>query len=189
MRLRPLALLFEGADAGRTRIGPDHASLLAILRHKHVPMRRTAQLTFEGHRSRAVRFQRIGTTQIFVLVDGCLPEGGLLALEFARAVKVERAVVQVDALAGEDVMALQLSGRALLLRTVGEGSDQKKSSQDHACAGCTACQFRGFAQPHGHRPCLLPSWNLTSALRREIERSPSLRAVDARASVRVCYKT
>jgi hypothetical protein len=31
MRLRPLALLFEGADAPRTRIGADHASLLAIL--------------------------------------------------------------------------------------------------------------------------------------------------------------
>jgi hypothetical protein len=91
MRLRPLALLFEGADAPRTRIGADHASLLAILGHKLIPMRRTAQLTFEGHRSRAVRFQRIGATQVFVLDGRLVPEGGLLAQKFASAVEIERA--------------------------------------------------------------------------------------------------
>ena len=79
MRLRSRPLLFEGADAGRTGIGADHASLLAILRHKHVPMRCTAQLTFEGHRSRAVRIQSIRAAQRFALRDG-VAQRGLLAL-------------------------------------------------------------------------------------------------------------
>jgi hypothetical protein len=69
----------------------------------------------------------------------CVAQRGLLALEFSSAVEVEHAIVQVYALASEDVAALKLSGRALLFGSVGHRGDQQNGAQDQARADRAAC--------------------------------------------------
>ena len=141
-------LLFEGADARRTGICPDHASLLAITGHEDVPMRRTAQLTFEGHCSRGVRLQMVRAAQVFSL-DRCLvAQRGLLAEEFPGAVKVKRAIMQIGALAGENVTALKFFDRALLLRCPGRWGQQTTSGL-RRLHSLSALQFCSISQ---HRP-------------------------------------
>src|SRR5216683_6028986 len=123
--LRAAPLLFEGADAHRTGIRANHAPLLAITGHEDVPVCRTAKLTFEGHGSRAVRIQMIRAAQGFAL-DGCLvAQRGLLAQKFSRAVEVQRAIMQVCTLAGENVAALKLLDRTSLLCRMGHRGQQE----------------------------------------------------------------
>jgi len=182
--------LFEGADARRAGIGADHAPLLAVNGHKDVPVRGTAQLTFEGHGARAVRIQRICAAQFFALCD-CVAQRRLLALEFSSAVEVEHAIVQVYAVASGDVAALKLSGRALLLGSVGHRGDQQKAAQDQACTDRAACQRRGSARFH---VCpLLLRRNCTLRLRRKGGGEASAQAgqelQDRKMKVLICVDT